>query len=460
MQKIFSTLLLTCICAAGCSDSSDGPAPSAAVSAPPSSLTVRSTAAPEGVNGGMSSLRFPVFMDQPQAGDVTVSYETSNREATAGVDYLAGNGTATIPAGSLSTEIEIELLGDAELEIGERFELRYSVEGNASAMGDLAIGTIANDDSTCDVPFSKEPNPWIIPAGGNPLNYAHRGGVTDFPENTLYAFREVIKAGADVLEFDLFQSADGALMVIHDPSVDRTTNGTGLVADLTLAEIRALDNAYWFVQDRVTPRDAPEDAYEFRGIATGDVPPPPGYRAEDFRIPTLAEVLEAFPDHRINIDPRAGLSDDGSYEAAIAAELQRFGREDDVIVVSFVDDVAQRFKASAPCVYTAVPLQQAAALILSSASPDIAMPPVPEHVAFQIPRNTRSVGQIDLDIEVLTEDLIQDAHAANLAVQVWTINTCEEMLEVMAFGVDAIMTDEPILLESLLNTAPGERSCD
>jgi glycerophosphoryl diester phosphodiesterase len=61
---------------------------------------------------------------------------------------------------------------------------------------------------------------------------------------------------------------------------------------------------------------------------------------------------------------------------------------------------------------------------------------------------------------VVTEDFIADAHAANLAVQVWTINTCEEMLRMMAFGVDAIMTDRPLLLEQLLNTPREERQCD
>ena len=62
--------------------------------------------------------------------------------------------------------------------------------------------------------------------------------------------------------------------------------------------------------------------------------------------------------------------------------------------------------------------------------------------------------------EVVTEDFVKDAHDANLAVQVWTINTCEEMLRMMALGVDAIMTDRPLLLENLLNTPPEQRSCE
>jgi glycerophosphoryl diester phosphodiesterase len=65
-----------------------------------------------------------------------------------------------------------------------------------------------------------------------------------------------------------------------------------------------------------------------------------------------------------------------------------------------------------------------------------------------------------LFLEVVTEDFVADAHAANLAVHVWTINSCEDMLRMMALGVDAIMTDRPLLLQALLDTPPAERSCE
>ena len=93
---------------------------------------------------------------------------------------------------------------------------------------------------------------------------------------------------------------------------------------------------------------------------------------------------------------------------------------------------------------------------------DGTIPPVPEHVAFQVPPDTSQISQVpdDFQLEVVTEDFVADAHAVNLAVQVWTVNSCEEMLRMMALGVDAIMTDRPVLLEELLNTPPAERSCD
>jgi glycerophosphoryl diester phosphodiesterase len=92
------------------------------------------------------------------------------------------------------------------------------------------------------------------------------------------------------------------------------------------------------------------------------------------------------------------------------------------------------------------------------------IPPVPEHVAFQVPPDTSQINPAQLPpgffLEVVTEDFVNDAHNADLAVQVWTINSCEEMLRMMELGVDAIMTDRPLLLESLLNTPAAQRRCD
>ena len=80
-----------------------------------------------------------------------------------------------------------------------RLRPRVAALNSCWLASESAKGTIANDDSACDSPYDKNPNPWLLREGANPLNYAHRGGVTDFPENTLYAYYEVTKAGADVL---------------------------------------------------------------------------------------------------------------------------------------------------------------------------------------------------------------------------------------------------------------------
>ena len=110
-----------------------------------------------------------------------------------------------------------------------------------------------------------------------------------------------------------------------------------------------------------------------------------------------------------------------------------------------------------------MPLNQASVLVLGSLG-DGVIPPVPEHVAFQVPPDTSQINPEQLPpdffLEVVTEDFVADAHAVDMAVQVWTVNSCEEMLRMMALGVDALMTDRPLLLEDLLNTPPEERSCE
>jgi glycerophosphoryl diester phosphodiesterase len=408
----------------------------------------------------MRQLAFRVTMTEPQRRPVVVAYETVDGSARVDEDYLYAGGDLEIPPGEIEGYIFVDMLGDAEEEPAETLSLRITASANTAPTALQATGTIANDDTSCDAPFTKDPNPWLV-NGADPLNFAHRGGVTDFPENTLYAYSEAALAGADVLEMDVYQTKDHELVILHDLDVDRTTNGSGNVVDLTLAELRALDAAYWFVEGAGTPHDRPAEDYQFRGIATGDKPPPPGYSAEDFRIPTLEEALARFPDKLINLELKPDLDGAGDYERQMAELLQRYGRSTDLIAASFVDEAANNFKRVAPCVYTSVPLGQGTALVLTGLG-DGTIPPVPEHIAFQVPPDTSQIGPQnpnDFFLEVVTPDFVADSHAANLAVQVWTINTCEDMLRMIDLGVDGIMTDQPLLLESLLNAPPEQRSC-
>ena len=106
--------------------------------------------------------------------------------------------------------------------------------------------------------------------------------------------------GAEVLEMDIYETADGELVVIHDDSVDRTTEASGAISSYTLAQLKALDAAYNFVPDRGAVSDGNETDYVFRGVATGELLPPDGFTANDFRIPTLDETLALFPNALIN----------------------------------------------------------------------------------------------------------------------------------------------------------------
>src|SRR5215216_2514990 len=169
----------------------------------------------------------------------------------------------------------------------------------------LAIGLAA--------PAAEAANPWIKP---RPLNIAHQGGEDEFPSNTMFAFRQAVKAGADMLELDIGVTKDNKVVVMHDTTVDGKTNGRGTVASTTLRQIRKLDAAYWFSRrgpDRYE-HGRPRSAYPFRGVATGARKPPKGFSASDFRAPTLSEVMKAFPRTPINVEIKGRTPDEADAE--------------------------------------------------------------------------------------------------------------------------------------------------
>jgi glycerophosphoryl diester phosphodiesterase len=284
-------------------------------------------------------------------------------------------------------------------------------------------------------------NPWL---DRKPLNIAHQGGEIEAPSDTLYAFKTARDKGADVIETDVHLTADGRVVVLHDETVDRTTNGSGSVEQMTLAQIKQLDAAYWFIADEGTVHDESRPASDFtwRGVATGDKRPPKRFEPNDFTIPTLDELLTAFPDVWLNIELKPTVAMTGRLEAAVAELLRAHGRTDDVIVASFNDQSVELFKALAPDVHTAVPTAQVAAFWASSQG---ALPgsPNPQHVAFQVPESFEG-------LTVVTPDFVSDAHANNLAVHVWTVNDAADMHRFLDYGADGIMTDRPTLLERVL----------
>ena len=280
-------------------------------------------------------------------------------------------------------------------------------------------------------------NPWL---DRGPLNIAHQGGEEEVPSDTLYGFKTALPKGVDVLELDIHLTADGQVVALHDTTVDRTTNGSGTVEQMTLEQIKALDAAYWFVPGVGTSHSGAAADYAFRGIATGERPPPDGFEPNDFKIPTLDEILTVFPDTLINIELKQSNST-GRFEMAVADLLRKHGRVNDVIVVSFLDHSLEVFKALAPDVHTATATVQAGLFWGSSQGP-LPGAPNPRHVALQVPMN--------LVAEVTTEDFVKNANANGLAVHVWTINDRETMEQLLDWGVQGIMTDRPTLLEEIL----------
>ena len=287
-------------------------------------------------------------------------------------------------------------------------------------------------------------NPWLE---RRVLHIAHQGGEIEAPSNTLFALKTAKEKGADVLEIDVHMSADGEIVVIHDATVDRTTNGKGRVDSMTLEQLKTLDAAHWFVPDCGTCHGKDESAYAYRGLATGAVPIPEelsGFEPNDFTIPTLREVLETFPKDLINIEIKATAPDTTPYEQELAALLDEYDRDDDTIVVSFLDHATERFKLYNSEVSTATATGETAAFWASAQGP-LPGAPNPRYQAMQVP--------IELDgMTVVTEDFVDKAHANGLAVHVWTINDEETMRWLVDIGVDGIMTDRPSLLEDVLGS--------
>ena len=256
-------------------------------------------------------------------------------------------------------------------------------------------------------------------AGGWPVNFAHRGDSTRAPEHTLEAFRKAIEAGAGGLELDVHLTRDGHIVVIHDPSVDRTTDGTGVVAGMALAELREVDAGHRFSYDagRTNP-----------------------YRGRGLRVPTLAEVLEAFPGVAINIDIKEIQPGE---EAAVLKVLRGSGAEGRSLVVSEHHAVVRRVRGlSGGRVATGASRLEIAVFYLASA---LRLEGLlnPGYEALQVPVY---YGGLTL----VTRRFVEAAHARGVRVDAWTVNDPAEMHRLLDLGVDVVMTDFPERLAGVL----------
>lgn len=242
-----------------------------------------------------------------------------------------------------------------------------------------------------------------------PLVFAHRGGAGLAPENTLPAFESGLTHGADGLELDVHLSRDGVPVVIHDATVDRTTNGTGPVAGMSAAELAALDAGARF---------GAAQGYPFRERGVG--------------VPTLEAVLERWPDTRVIIEMKHG----GRHLAdAVVRVVRRLGAAARVCLGSFEQEALDRARALEPGLATSASRPEARRTLHRSwvRWPFVAERP---YVAFQVPEQA---GRL----RVVTPSFIRQAHREGQLVQVWIVDHAADARRLLDWGVDGLITDRP-----------------
>ena len=255
-----------------------------------------------------------------------------------------------------------------------------------------------------------------------PANFAHRGASARAPENTLEAFRLAVEAGAGGLELDVHMTLDKEIVVIHDPTVDRTTNGSGAVAEMTLDEIKALDAGY-----RFSPNGGSTYPYRGRGLRT----------------PRLAEVYEEFPNAPVNIEIKQAQP---GVEEAVLKVIWEAGAAGRTLVASNRHGVVRRFRRiSGGRIPTAASRREIARFYLLSRL-RLERLYRPAYDALQVPPDYRGTP-------LVTPRFLEAAHDRGVRVDVWTINDPDEMRRLLDLGADGVMTDRPEELVGVL----GER---
>jgi glycerophosphoryl diester phosphodiesterase len=244
------------------------------------------------------------------------------------------------------------------------------------------------------------------------LIIAHRGDSAHRPENTMAAFVSALELGADILELDVQLTKDGHLAVMHDETVDRTTNGKGALRDITLADLRELSAGY---------------------------PSRFGAAFADERVPLLGEVLGFLKGRgRALIElKQESISDDAEsgIEALTIAAVRKAGMAGDVALISFEGRALERCRALAPEIMRGQLFQRATADELIAGAQavqcDLVMP----------------------EKGMLSDDLVARAQAEKLKVATWVIDDPEELLALNRYNLFAVASNRPgVLLEATLET--------
>jgi glycerophosphoryl diester phosphodiesterase len=246
--------------------------------------------------------------------------------------------------------------------------------------------------------------------GLKPRVFGHRGAAGLAPENTLPSFALGLALGADVLELDVHASRDGVIVVMHDPTLERTTDGSGPLREQTWPALQRLDAGYHFSRDG------------------GDFP----YRGQGVRIPTLEQLLLAFPHAACNIEIK---QEEPPIVDAVVHLIRRLHAGDRVLLAAEHDSIMTEIRRQAGEIPSSFAAGEVAAFIsrLTESGFDAYHP---AGCALQIPPRFGP-------IELVTADSVAAAHRCGLEVHVWTIKQRDEMEQLLALGVDGIISDLP-----------------
>lgn len=246
-----------------------------------------------------------------------------------------------------------------------------------------------------------------------PTILGHRGAAGDAPENTLAAFDHGLSVGAHVLESDVHCTRDGVPVLIHDPTVERTTDGRGPIAELDWKELRALDAGHHF---------QPEGSNEFP------------FRERGLSVPSLEEAFKTFPEARFNLEIKSPMP--VAVERTLAW-IRELDREERTLVTAGDDAVMARLREGLERGRLRPALGASLADILDVVRAAVAgKPPSTDSQALQIP--TAFGGR-----PLVTPELVAHAHQHGIVIHVWTINERAEIERLLDLGCDGIVTDHP-----------------
>lgn len=255
------------------------------------------------------------------------------------------------------------------------------------------------------------------------LVIAHRGGRAHAPENTLPAFARSVELGVDVLELDVHLTKDEEIVVLHDATVDRTTDGSGHINELTYAEVEVLDAGYYY-QDEA-----------------GDYT----YRDQGVHIPRLEEVFDQFPAQRYFIELKDTTAPvlQPMLIQKVWELIQQYQMEDQVVIGSFDHDLIEDFQ------------QISGGQVAIGAGEQAARSFVKGHLAYLNGWTTINADSLQLPLEKEGHDLthnnlLRGVLKQNIALYYWTINDPATMHSLLDKEVDGIMTDHPALLLEII----------